>query len=201
MRLWPNGSSDVPTVTAEYGVPHPVTGYHRGIDLIGFPVVLAADAGEVFFAGYNSSAGNEVVIRHDDGYFTRSMHLDSLYVDDGQRVGITQPLGEMGATGAVTGVHVHFEVVMPDAVTRINPRDYIGTTPPVIEPKGKHMRYLIQIDPATDGRWFLADYGTGTAHRIYNGLQLDLIRRDPYVNSVAGPQTIDAIAGLTVTGE
>lgn len=63
------------------------------------------------------------------------------------------------------------------------------------------MRYLIQIDPGTDGRWFLVDYAAGTAQRIHNGAQLDLIRRDPRVNAVVGPQARSILAGLRITGE
>lgn len=63
------------------------------------------------------------------------------------------------------------------------------------------MRYLLQIDPRTDGRWFLVDYGAGTAQRLQNGVQLDLIRRDPNVEQVIGPQAPTVLAGLSIRGQ
>lgn len=131
-RQWPNGSSTIPEVTSEYGGEHSLTGYHRGIDLIGFAWNRAADDGVVIMAGWNSTAGVEVRILHDDGYITRYLHnaAGSLQVYVGERVARGDALGLMGDTGYVTGKHLHFEVICPDGVTRINPRDYISAGAP-----------------------------------------------------------------------
>lgn len=131
-RSWPDGASfKVPPVTNEFGTPHGLTVFHRGIDLVGFDPVLAADNGQVIFAAENGTAGYEVTILHDDGYTTRYLHLTpALRVRRGDRVTRGQLLGFMGATGYVTGKHLHFEVIAPDRVTRINPRDYIPAAAP-----------------------------------------------------------------------
>jgi len=76
-----------------------------------------------------------------------------------------------------------------------------GPTPTPTPIEENAMNHLLQIDPDVDGRWFLINFGAGTAQRIHNGLQLDLIRRDPTVDQVAGPQPASVLDGLTITGE
>lgn len=61
--------------------------------------------------------------------------------------------------------------------------------------------HLVHIDPAVDGRWFLITYRWGIAQRLWNGTQLDLVRRDASVYQVRGPQPPSALAGLTIRGE
>lgn len=60
---------------------------------------------------------------------------------------------------------------------------------------------LVQIDPTIDGRWFLVTFRLGIAQRMWNGIQLDLVRRDPAVYRIAGPQPASMLAGLTIRGE
>lgn len=131
-RYWPNGQAVIPRVTSEFGIPHSLTTWHRGIDLVGYVWNHAADDGTVEFAGDNGTAGVEVRVRHDDGYRTRYLHnvTGSLQVRRGDRVTGAQRLARLGATGYVTGPHCHFEVIAPDGVTRINPRDYIAAGAP-----------------------------------------------------------------------
>jgi len=86
---------------------------------------------------------------------------------------------------------------------RGDPGTYVPEVPEESDdPNGAlFMQHLMQIDPQVDGRWFLVSYGAGIAQRIWNGMQLDLIRRDPAIDQVGGPQPPDAIAGLTIRGE
>ena len=75
--------------------------------------IYAAAAGTVIVSrssGWNGGYGNYVVIAHDNGVQTLYAHLDSVNVGAGQRVNQGSLLGGMGATGKVTGVHLHFEV-------------------------------------------------------------------------------------------
>lgn len=87
----------------------------NGIDIgaaRGTPVRAAAD-GVVIVArgsGWNGGYGNYVVITHDNGSQTLYSHLKSVIASSGQRVSSSQVIGYMGATGKVTGVHLHFEV-------------------------------------------------------------------------------------------
>lgn len=98
---------------------------HHGIDMsnpIGVEVHAAGD-GTVIWAGRGhvneyesiSSYGNCVVIEHDLGYrgkviYTLYAHLSSTLIQKGDRVEAGQVIGLIGATGQVTGPHVHFEV-------------------------------------------------------------------------------------------
>lgn len=96
---------------------HPVTGQvkpHRGIDYAartGTPVV-AAGGGVVVESGYNRFNGNYVVIRHDSTYLTKYLHLDKRMVKKGEKVKQEQQIGTVGATGRVTGAHLHYEFLV-----------------------------------------------------------------------------------------
>ncbi|MCZ4119319.1 M23 family metallopeptidase [Streptomyces sp. H39-S7] len=87
------------------------SGYHTGVDFTastGTPV-HAVGAGTVVTAGFDSAYGNNVVIRHNDGIYTLCAHMSSLSVSVGQTVTTGEQIGLSGATGNVTGPHVHFE--------------------------------------------------------------------------------------------
>lgn len=63
------------------------------------------------------------------------------------------------------------------------------------------MKRLMQIDPQTDGRWFVVDYLEGTAVRQWNGFQLDRCREDVArgeLIELGGPQPWTAIERLTL---
>jgi murein DD-endopeptidase MepM/ murein hydrolase activator NlpD len=94
---------------------HPIEGrwkLHAGVDIsppLGTPV-RAADGGEVIFAAPNGSAGNEIKIRHCNGWVTRYLHLSQFSVKKGDKVTQGQKIGEVGSTGNSTGPHLHFEI-------------------------------------------------------------------------------------------
>jgi murein DD-endopeptidase MepM/ murein hydrolase activator NlpD len=87
--------------------------FHPGIDveaLTGVPVKAAA-AGKVRFAGWNAGGyGNLVIVKIGAGVATMYAHLSEIDVKAGQQVAAGQQLGLVGATGAATGPHLHFEV-------------------------------------------------------------------------------------------
>lgn len=99
---------------------------HKGID-IARPSnrnILAADNGTVVSAGYNDGGyGNRIIIDHNNGLRTTYNHLSSISVSVGQTVQRGQKIGVMGATGNVTGVHLHFEVYKNGSI--VNPLNYI----------------------------------------------------------------------------
>ncbi|MBA2955168.1 peptidoglycan DD-metalloendopeptidase family protein [Nocardioides sp. MAH-18] len=87
-------------------------GTHTGLDFAaptGTPVV-AVDAGVVVAAGWNGSYGQQVAVRHADGTETSYSHLSGIGVARGASVAAGQLLGRVGATGNVTGPHLHLEV-------------------------------------------------------------------------------------------
>ena len=95
---------------------------HRGTDYAaprGTPVYAAGD-GRVTIAGYNRRNGHYVVLQHGEQYTTKYLHLTRRKVKRGQRVKQQQIIGTVGATGAATGPHLHYEFLV-DGVHR-NPR-------------------------------------------------------------------------------
>jgi len=88
---------------------------HTGIDLAalyGTPVT-AADNGQVIWAGWDwSGLGWAVKINHGDYIATIYGHLDHFIVKAGQNVSVGQVIGYEGSTGASTGPHVHFMVLV-----------------------------------------------------------------------------------------
>lgn len=88
------------------------SGVHTGIDFT-VPTgttVRAAGPGTVQTAGQGGSYGNQVVIKHADGVYSQYAHLSKISVSAGARVKGGQALGRSGATGNVTGPHLHFEI-------------------------------------------------------------------------------------------
>lgn len=95
---------------------HPVTGRvspHNGTDWavpIGTPIVSTGD-GVVVMTRKQPYAGNYVVIQHGSRYKTRYLHLSKILVRKGQKVSRGQRIGLSGATGRVTGPHIHYELI------------------------------------------------------------------------------------------
>ncbi|ONI48497.1 peptidoglycan DD-metalloendopeptidase family protein [Streptomyces sp. IB2014 011-1] len=91
---------------------HWASGYHTGVDFVVAvgTTVRAAGPGTVVRAGVGVSYGNEIIIRHDDGVYTQYAHLSALSVSEGATVKGGQTIGLSGATGNVTGPHLHFEI-------------------------------------------------------------------------------------------
>ncbi len=98
---------------------------HSGVDFAagsGTPLYATAD-GVVTHAGWQSGYGRLVKIQHEFGIETRYAHLSRLRVKVGQRVSRGQRIGDMGASGRVTGVHLHYEVRVGGKA--VNPMIYI----------------------------------------------------------------------------
>ncbi len=104
---------------------HPIyktTRPHRGTDYAaprGTPVFATGD-GRVVETGYTRANGNYVVIKHGEQYTTKYLHLHKRKVKQGNRVEQQQIIGTVGATGAATGPHLHYEFLL-NGVHR-NPR-------------------------------------------------------------------------------
>lgn len=134
--MWPvKGNTRLTATYPAYSDGSP----HWGIDIVkadgntrGEPF-YAAQGGEVIIAkndgNWNSGFGNYCVIDHGDGTQTLYAHSDNILVSVGQVVKKGEKIGIIGATGNVTGPHLHFEVRVKKAdgtVSRVNPLNYVS---------------------------------------------------------------------------
>ncbi|CAL9427681.1 M23 family metallopeptidase [Streptomyces sp. enrichment culture] len=104
------------------------SGSHTGIDFhaASGTTVHSVGAGTVVATGWGGAYGNQVVIRMADGMYTQYGHLSSIGVTVGQQVEPGQQIGLSGATGNVTGPHLHFEArTTPEYGSDIDPVAYL----------------------------------------------------------------------------
>ena len=125
---WPVSNNRIGT---GYGVSGKYwsSGYHTGVD---FPVgsgtpVYAVGDGQVFDTGYNSAYGNYVEIYHGNNVYSFYAHASRVNVSKGQKVTKGQQIMLSGATGNVTGAHLHFEIRSPGYgySSCVNPMKYL----------------------------------------------------------------------------
>jgi len=85
---------------------------HRGVDIANSvgTSVYAADGGVVTYSGWKGDYGYCVMISHGNNIVTLYGHNSQLLVSKGDVVEKGDIISKMGATGKVTGSHVHFEV-------------------------------------------------------------------------------------------
>lgn len=104
------------------------TASHTGIDLatsVGITVVAAA-AGKVTYGGWDGPYGLKVELTHSDGTRTWYAHLSIITVKIGTRVDAGDAIGQVGATGNVTGPHLHFEVHPSPQGTPVDPQPWMA---------------------------------------------------------------------------
>lgn len=114
-------------LTATFGEYGLWSSYHTGLDFaapVGTPI-YAVTNGTVSSAGFDGAYGNKTVLTLEDGTELWFCHQSAFNVSSGQKVRAGQLIGYVGATGHVTGPHLHLEVrpgggdpVDPDAALR-----------------------------------------------------------------------------------
>ncbi|AKZ56624.1 putative peptidase [Streptomyces ambofaciens ATCC 23877] len=92
------------------------SGYHTGLDFAAPTGTLlkAVHSGTITSAGYEGSYGYKTVLTLDDGTEIWYAHQSSISVSVGQKVTTGDVIGRVGATGNVTGAHLHMEVHTSD---------------------------------------------------------------------------------------
>ena len=85
---------------------------HSGMDIAAEKGVAVASpaAGKVIESGDFFFSGNLVYIHHGQGLITMFAHLDRIDVQVGETIDKRQIIGTVGATGRVTGPHLHWSV-------------------------------------------------------------------------------------------
>ncbi|MBZ0279637.1 MAG: LysM peptidoglycan-binding domain-containing protein [Anaerolineae bacterium] len=113
----PMGLPAAASVTSPFGRKRSYNGgpfdhFHSGADFAGAPgtPVLAAASGVVVLADTLNVRGRSTIIDHGWGVFTGYWHQTEQYVQVGEIVTVGQIIGTIGATGRVTGPHLHWEL-------------------------------------------------------------------------------------------
>jgi len=113
------------TVASQFGARSVYNGQarspHSGADFpspVGVPV-KAPNAGRVVLAKDLYFTGNTVIVDHGLGLFSLLAHLSVIGVHEGDHVVAGQEIGKVGATGRVTGPHLHWAVRAGNA--RVDP--------------------------------------------------------------------------------
>ncbi len=102
-------------ITSRFGIRNPtvatVPKYHTGIDIarVTGTVIISAIDGTVELVSSQGDYGNHVKITNGE-ISTLYAHCSNIYVKEGEQIAQGQQIGEVGATGNVTGPHLHFEI-------------------------------------------------------------------------------------------
>lgn len=101
---------------------------HNGIDIVAYlgTPVLAANSGRVALVMDVFIWGLSVIIDHGQGLYSEYCHLSKVLVEEGEEVDRGQEIALVGGTGRVTGVHLHYGMILnrnmvdPLALEKIN---------------------------------------------------------------------------------
>ena len=128
--IWPVRASTLHISMGFGPTIHPITGQwyiHKGIDLStwrsGDPIHATAN-GQVVTVAYDAGYGNNVIIKHKHGIYTRFAHMNSVRVKKGQFISQNDVIGTIGNTGVTTGPHLHYEVHIGSDV--VDPIKYLN---------------------------------------------------------------------------
>ena len=116
-------------ITSRFGNRNPTTEtvpkYHTGIDVAADTgtVIVAATEGTVSVVSSEGDYGNHVKILNGN-IMTLYAHCNKIYVNEGDTITQGQNIAEVGATGNVTGPHLHFEIRLEDRI--VDPEYVLG---------------------------------------------------------------------------
>jgi murein DD-endopeptidase MepM/ murein hydrolase activator NlpD len=115
---------------ADDGSVAPYFSFHSGLDFCGGTglEIDATASGVVVMAQDTIVRGKATVIDHGWGVFSGYFHQDAIYVQEGQTVEPGQVIGLVGATGRVTGAHLHWEIWVNGV--QVNPMAWLNQSFP-----------------------------------------------------------------------
>ena len=117
------------TITSTFGQAGALwsSGYHTGLDFAAptGTLIKAVHSGTITEAGWAGSYGYRTILTLDDGTQLWFCHQSSISVSAGQKVSTGDVIGRVGATGNVTGAHLHLEVHPGGADTGIDPMAWL----------------------------------------------------------------------------
>jgi len=117
------------TITSTFGQAGALwsSGYHTGLDFAAptGTLIKAIHSGTITEAGWAGSYGYRTILTLDDGTELWFCHQSSISVSVGQKVATGDVIGRVGATGNVTGAHLHLEVHPGGADTGIDPMAWL----------------------------------------------------------------------------
>ena len=128
--IWPVVSPALHVSMAFGPAVHPITGQwyiHKGIDMSTWrsgDKIYATANGQVVNQFYDIGYGNNVIIKHKHGIYTRYAHMRVAHVRKGEFVSQYHVIGEIGNTGITTGPHLHYEVHIGSDV--VDPMKYLN---------------------------------------------------------------------------
>jgi len=117
------------TITSTFGQAGSLwsSGYHTGLDFAAptGTLIKAIHSGTITEAGWAGSYGYRTILTLDDGTELWFCHQSSISVSVGQKVGTGDVIGRVGATGNVTGAHLHLEVHPGGSADGIDPMAWL----------------------------------------------------------------------------
>ncbi len=138
---------------------------HLGVDIgcpAGTPVFAPAD-GEVAVPYNDGSFGIAAALRHPDGWYTLYAHLSRVDVAPGQQLRAGDRIGLSGATGYVTGPHLHWQLCAVPTFPRSlelnrDPLQYMASEEDQMTPEEREL--LLKIATIVFGHRTGADFAT-----------------------------------------
>lgn len=102
--------------------------HHNGIDLAvaANTPIYASSKGKVVAKGFDPSAGNYLILEHENGLFTSYFHLNRASVSLDQSLEMGDMIGLVGSTGNSTGPHLHFGINTELWSGYMNPTNYLA---------------------------------------------------------------------------
>ncbi|MCJ7663701.1 MAG: M23 family metallopeptidase, partial [Desulfobacterales bacterium] len=127
-------------ITGAFGLRRIINGQdrspHNGVDIAApqGTEVVACNSGMVVFAEELYLSGKTIIIDHGFGLYSMYFHLSEMRVKEGDAVAIGDCIGLVGATGRVTGPHLHWGIRLLKA--RVDPSALLRAIPPENKEKG-----------------------------------------------------------------